>query len=1400
MADCPNLNLSPLKEINNSFGEEAAYLINEMLESESFRNWYGSDSIPFMTSNFLIANNAGSLYNVGNFLKSRGFKEKTSSESYIENNQKKYGDIIDIKNVKAIDSVLGKSKKNLNAKDILTRLYPAIKDPLMEKMAYSMLDKVREQDEVLIEPLREGEYMNFDEGSDIIRINSEMLYDYELKDFSSTFLHEMVHKYTANAILNPANDKEKEFAFKMNNLYKTVEKYMSNKEDFESVFGKEITESGNNVHEFMSEIMTNKSFQDSVKNIKFNIWQRIINAISTLFGGTDSTNIYGTAVEAILEQINDYNYSYYYENGNKLNSSVILSATKESVESKEQEESEAEKEVRDTIRNISGPIKSLEDVVDAAIKNIQAKLNRNSTKDRETFKKNLKELKESLEDYKKTNSLRALLLYSQRVLDQSLAVRKKMKDESKERILDDRLLFDINEFLAAYDLIPIVIDKIDESIEEVNESDYIKEFLGEDLEINKENLIKKLNEIESTRKDVLRERRKFVEESAIFTLASNSTIKQGEYKEIFEREANKLGYKGQDKQDYINSKLEENSFKIQQESVQFFADLIQLTENDIRSLEAYVSDPGSLNSTTIQAVVNILNRADLNTRRFTMGNKIEVAEAYEEYIKEHPDSNLQNKYTNILGQNSKGEHIGALISEYRFEFYETISAMQKEYLAVVDKKGKDSKEAKEVSDKIEKWIKENTVRKSKGAYPSDKWRDSRYDELSKSEKDFLNFAQEQIKMSDSKLPDYAKLHLKLNKFATSWYKLPVISKSGIERLYENKKDVVAGWLKDSLTKQADDTVRNEYIDETDNEYEDLLKKQGFREVYSTELGAERHGVPIFFRGKLKPSQQSFDIPSLLIMNNHMAENYKQKNLVAPTLEIIREVTGTKDVVKTEGITKLIPLNKLDKTSRLTINGKESNEYKALESILEDRLYGESTIDLKVTMNLFGNKIDGNKLIGAVGSWTSQTMLMANWLAGGVNLFQGKIQNFIEGHGGDIFNKSDLIKGEGHFWGDTQGWLSDIGRPIKTSKTNLLMDLFNVSGDFTALSTRFANDSRFKALMKKDTLYAANHLGEFYIQSTLMYSILSSIKVMNADKKWINKEGKVVNSKEEAASVADMYSVKDGNVHMNPIVRYTSRNSISKYSELEMTNLIKKVSADLHGQYDPSMQSMAQRTVWGKLVYQLRKWLIRGVYRRWRGVATSLKSADELRTIDRYYSEDKREFEEGTYTTAIRFIAQLVKAGKEFKFAMMSSNWRELTDREKSNIRKVVAEFSLYTMTFTAAALLTSLGEDEPDEEMKNFIFVNSYFMKRTSSEIGFYWNPAESLRIMRSPAASVSMLEKSIHFLTQLITAPGETYETGRRKGEYKLAKDTEDLLPILKQLNRHENIKETLSFLYNTY
>ena len=145
-------------------------------------------------------------------------------------------------------------------------------------------------------------------------------------------------------------------------------------------------------------------------------------------------------------------------------------------------------------------------------------------------------------------------------------------------------------------------------------------------------------------------------------------------------------------------------------------------------------------------------------------------------------------------------------------------------------------------------------------------------------------------------------------------------------------------------------------------------------------------------------------------------------------------------------------------------------------------------------------------------------------------------------------------------------------------------------------------------------------------------------------------------------------------------------------------------------------------------------------------------------------------------------------------------YNKMTDMEKQNVKRTFVELS---SMLAAGAIVGALAEIDDDEETwaTNFAI---YQAKRYHTEI-LQWNPAvgfnEMFRIMRSPTATARPIEKGLELMSQIGTDLGyftglapwvdekKVYyqrRTGRfNKGDRKLRKDFEDLLPIWRGLTR---------------
>lgn len=707
--------------------------------------------------------------------------------------------------------------------------------------------------------------------------------------------------------------------------------------------------------------------------------------------------------------------------------------------------------------------------------------------------------------------------------------------------------------------------------------------------------------------------------------------------------------------------------------------------------------------------------------------------------------------------------------------------------------------------------------------PTDKWVNPQWTKLQElSEKGnpigkMYDYLTNRIIEDDKALPEWAKLSKTIG--TSTFYRLPSVVKSGLER---HMKDGVLNTIgknfqlrnkKNNDTEFGGDAPLNntEIIEGVANFTGDTNSIAGRTverviNIMTNEAGEEKNKVPVNFRYEIPFEDQSFDLMTIMLMNNFMSMNYEEKNNIAADLELTRDLMAERDVVKTRGTTfegvkylgdKLINNNREDFTPT-TKKGIDSNSYKAFKSMLEDRLYGVSTL---------GN-IATNKVVNRLLSYTGNVMLIGNYLSAGANFIYGDFTNWIEAAGGEFFTAKNMKNA--HFKYGLELFngaiVGDIGARVYSSKTNLLIEKFNMLGDWSAIARKFVEDNKFKRLFKGSSAHALNNSAEHAIQSMLMYAAMDNIKVMNENGEYLTETGTTTDIN-KAMSLDEAYKVKDNKLILDPrVAKTTFDESMEVGQDLEflVSRYMRDLNAYMQGQYSSQKKSEIQRYWYGSAIMMLRKWLPRGLKRRWRGISTVMLSKDQLTLDDRFYSRPLRAFQEGYYTTLGRFVYQLVSQGKSLKWEMITTDWAMLTEGEQANIKKATMELVSATIMLVLASALKGLGDDEEDEATKRFYFTMAYFALRLEKELFTYVNPVEVTKTLKSPSAGMIMIDRALHLLNQLssdtwgvLTGAGpEYYKTGRRKGELKLWKDIQDMTPLIKNFDR--DIEEALTFLFN--
>jgi len=999
-----------------------------------------------------------------------------------------------------------------------------------------------------------------------------------------------------------------------------------------------------------------------------------------------------------------------------------------------------------------------------------------SKEDKEELKRKKENFKEKIEkllqELEKANGIDSIIKY----IDEVDILSKNILDKITEININDinsNSLQNLKTFSGIFDLIEDVEELLEDSLfqnQELLEKYYDEGYLEkdessnysikEDIDKDKKDEIRntlfivlslsnKTNSIEKINKRIskINKRYKILRtENLVNIYTPYSTRIKGNYIKEYEKDfykenggrkeaISKFGKNLNDiKQEFINNKLSENEEQIKKETENFIRTILELAPNDIGELSTWVVDPKNINDDIIQITIKMLEAADFKAMSIFIDEIKDANNILEEYRKfKGSTSNMLELYDDLLEKDDKGKPTGYLIG--RFLSY------------------KSSMFTPAVNLEYNKLMK---LKKSNPEHPTVKM----YDYL-------VNLS----KKRDDALPESYKLGKEYMYYdmtseggvGTSYvYKLPSIEKNYLERISE--QGIGTGFIegiRDLLTKDTSDT---EFGEIEKNKERDLKTKQfGIKKVLVDETGKERQKVPVHFRGNIRDiNQQSFDLLRITLADYNMALNYKEKSEIRPLIEMAVESLRDRQVSQRTGYKyKVNALMK--KTTPLPMNGIESNSFKTLNSIVQQRLYGISSIDMG-DFKLFGKEFNVNKLMNGVMKWTGDTMLIGNIHSATVNLVQGKVFNFIEGASQGYFSGANLAVGEKKYLADMKNIMDDAsGNRVPKSMTNLLLEKFNALSEFSGVNTNFSHSNKIKRLTNNGTLHLLNNAGEHYIQATMAIAILDSFKIDHNGKK---------------IPLHEAYEIKNGKLKLKDGI------TLEDNLEARVSSRIREIIKQIHGNYDSTNLSMLQRYAHGKMIFMLRKWLVAGTQRRWRGVGRVFTSEKDIIEADKFYSEFLEQEVEGYYTTAALFMKETYKEILQLKFKLVSENWNELSDYERSNIRKTIMETSFMLLTILSANILAGLAKDADDEE-KTMYYSAAYLFRRLYGESRFYSSPGEALKILQTPAASISMIDRVGEIFTQMLKDPSEEYKTGKRKGDLKLVRKVKRVVPITSQMDK---------------
>jgi len=613
------------------------------------------------------------------------------------------------------------------------------------------------------------------------------------------------------------------------------------------------------------------------------------------------------------------------------------------------------------------------------------------------------------------------------------------------------------------------------------------------------------------------------------------------------------------------------------------------------------------------------------------------------------------------------------------------------------------------------------------------------------------------------------------------FKLPSINKSNLERFYSNGSlDTLKQGFLDHFRITAQDTDYGQVeIDEANDKKLDI---KSTIKVKANAQGLERSEIPLYYRYKIDEKDLSYDIVSSFLMDYNNSLQFNARTETGLFLEMLKDVVNEASVEQRVTLTKKLKIDSLTGKT-VTTTAETSNVAKALESLIRHRIYGISVEGDPKTA----------KILNQIKNATSFITLGGNVLSGAANYLQGESVMLIEaiGNKDSKFSIKDRAKASLKFDKDIGNIMKDIGEITPTSKTNRLITYFDALSDFEVNENKFIKNNKFKKVMDSGAMMFANQFAEYTVQTVLMYSRLNNIKALNSSGKYLTKEFTETANRDEAISIDEAivgWSEENNPIFHKSVSKTDITSDLSEKSMFKIESDIKRINRDLYGNYDSLNKSELERNAFGALLTQMRKWIVTGIQKRYRGIGNVKTKTEDLDIKQRSFNTQTDQFEEGTYTTSIKFLYNLVKEWKALRMKTVPENWNKLTNNEKANIKMTMVEIG---MAISLWALATALRSGDDDDEDKLLL---AYLSRRLYSELISFANINEALRTFRSPMMVTNTMESIVDVITQASTAPTEEYETGFNKGENKLKHKLVKLIPVWKQYDR--NLEQSMLFL----
>ena len=526
-------------------------------------------------------------------------------------------------------------------------------------------------------------------------------------------------------------------------------------------------------------------------------------------------------------------------------------------------------------------------------------------------------------------------------------------------------------------------------------------------------------------------------------------------------------------------------------------------------------------------------------------------------------------------------------------------------------------------------------------------------------------------------------------------------------------------------------------------------------------------IPIFYVNRLKDQGELLkDFSGALQAFAGTAINYDCMNRVKDTVEFMGDFIKDQHIAATNGkekqtdaiITKGVRIFK-----DLVGFASNTNTSGIIDGFIDKHIYGVKLKDVsKFT-----------KFAQSLLAYTSLRSLAVNLKGAISNYLVGELQMLIESGAMEFYNPLDYVWAHAKVFGDNTlsapGRIMDFMTNNVNSKAVLLAQKFDPLSDIfneTAHERYFSGPLR--KMVSKDFSFIGYGMGEHMIHYVTMYAILHNQKVR-------------IDGKDATLYDAFYKGDKiDGNSELLMKNNVTYKDAEGNWVPVDDTFLdsirdrIRYCNQNTHGSMNEEDKGLIHQRMAGRFVMNLRQWMVEHYSRRYRG---------------EHWDASLKEWREGYYNTVGKFLWNWGKALFNFE-TEYASRWSELTNAQKANCRRAMAE-----QVVLASLLSLSFGLGEPEDHKKEFWYrMWIYQTKRAIMDVRGstpYGLPMEMTKMINSPIAATNTVNALMYPFVGLPDLDKQV-KSGRYRGWNKYERNmVKYWVPFYNQIDQLEHMGE---------